>query len=76
LVFEPEGGSSHADGGPVKTEIIAVNEPRTLKVIVLALEAGKAYTLKVVTQSSAKGHSSMLKQVREIRAEFSLTAQA
>jgi hypothetical protein len=71
LFFEPEDG-----GAPVKTEIIAVNEPRTLKVIVPALEAGKAYILKIVTQSSTKGHSSIRKQVREVRAEFSLTATA
>jgi hypothetical protein len=39
LFFEPEEG-----GAALKAEIIAVNEPRTLKVIVPALEAGKAYT--------------------------------
>jgi hypothetical protein len=71
LFFEPEGG-----GSPVKTEIIAVNEPRTLKVIVPRLEAGRAYNLKIVTQSSAKGHSSLLRQLREVRSEFSLSAQA
>jgi len=70
LYFEPEEG-----GTAVKAEIIAVNEPKTLKVIVPALEAGKAYTLKTVTQSSAKGSSTILKKVREIRSEYSLTAQ-
>jgi hypothetical protein len=70
LFFEPEDG-----GTAVKTEIIAVNEPRTLKVIVPALTAGKSYILKIITQSSAKGHSSMLKQIRELRSDFSLTAQ-
>jgi hypothetical protein len=70
-LFEPEGG-----GTAVKTEIIAVNEPRTLKVIVPALEAGKAYDLKVVTQSSAKGGGALLKKIREMRSEFSLTAQS
>jgi hypothetical protein len=60
----------------VKTEIIAVNEPRTLKVIVPALEAGKAYILKVVTQSSAKGSSTLLKHIREVRSEFTLLSQA
>ncbi|MDR2731377.1 MAG: DUF4469 domain-containing protein [Treponema sp.] len=70
LFFEPEEG-----GAAVKTEIIAVNEPRTLKVIVPALEAGKSYILKIVTQSSAKGGGSLLKNTREMRPEFSLTAQ-
>jgi hypothetical protein len=70
LFFEPEEG-----GAAVKTEIIAVNEPRTLKVIVPALEAGKAYRLKVVTQSSAKGGGALLKKVREMHSEFNLTAQ-
>ncbi|MDR2701200.1 MAG: DUF4469 domain-containing protein, partial [Spirochaetaceae bacterium] len=71
LYFEPEEG-----GTPVKAEIIAVNEPRTLKVIVPALEAGKAYRLKVVTQSSAKHGSTLLKNPREVRSEFTLTAQS
>jgi hypothetical protein len=69
LFFEPEVGN------PVKTEIIAVNEPRTLKVIVPALEAGKAYTLKAVTQSSAKHSGTLLKETREVRSEFNLAAQ-
>jgi hypothetical protein len=69
LFFEAENGTA------VKTEIIAVNEPRTLKVIVPALEAGKAYTLKVVTQSSAKHSGTLLKETREIRSDFALTAQ-
>jgi hypothetical protein len=71
LFVEPEAG-----GPPVKTEIIAVNEPRTLKVIVPALEVGKLYILKVLTQSSAKGHSSLLKNLREVRSEFTPMAHA
>ncbi|MDR2730845.1 MAG: DUF4469 domain-containing protein [Treponema sp.] len=70
LFFEPEEG-----GTAVKTEIIAVNEPRTLKVIVPALEAGKAYILKIVTQSSAKSSYHRLKETRVMRSEFTLTAQ-
>jgi hypothetical protein len=70
LFFEPEGG-----GAAVKTEIIAVNEPKTLKVIVPALEAGKAYSLTVVTQSSAKHSYHILKETRSMKAEFTLTAQ-
>jgi hypothetical protein len=71
LFFEPEDG-----GTAVKTEIIAVNEPRTLKVIVPALTAGKAYVLKAITQSSAKGGGALLKKIREMRSEFTLTAQS
>jgi hypothetical protein len=67
------------DGGenpPVKAEILAVNEPRTLKAIVPAsLAAGKDYTLKVVTQSSVKHGVTLLKNLREVRSEFILTAQ-
>jgi hypothetical protein len=61
---------------PVKAEIVAVNEPRTLKAIVPAtLEAGGEYALKIVTQSSAKGSGSLLKNPREVRSDFKLTAQ-
>jgi hypothetical protein len=71
LFFEPEEG-----GAVVKAEIIAVNEPRTLKAIVPAgLTAGNAYHLKIVTQSSAKHGSGLLKNPREVRSEFRLTAQ-
>ncbi|MDR2717264.1 MAG: DUF4469 domain-containing protein [Treponema sp.] len=71
VFFEPEGG-----GQAVKAEIIAVNEPKTLKVIVpAALEAGRHYSLKVVTQSKVKRGSGLLKNLREVRSEFSLTAQ-
>jgi hypothetical protein len=61
---------------PVKTEFLAVNKPRTLKAIVPGvLAAGDEYTLKIVTQSSAKGNGGVLKTVREIRSDFKLTAQ-
>jgi hypothetical protein len=64
-------------GAKVKADIIAVNEPRTLKAIVpAALAAGADYRLLVVTQSSARGSGSLLKNLREIRSEFKLTAQA
>jgi hypothetical protein len=65
------------EGASVKAEIIAVNEPRTLKVIVpAAVEAGKQYSLLVVTQSSVKTHSHILKELRRIQSDFTLTAQA
>ncbi|MDR1218936.1 MAG: DUF4469 domain-containing protein [Treponema sp.] len=61
---------------PVKAEIIAVNEPRTLKSIVPAnLVAGGEYVLKVVPQSSAKNGAALLKTLREIRSDFKLTVQ-
>jgi hypothetical protein len=68
LYFEP------SDGPSTKAAIIAVNEPKTLKVIVPALEPGKAYALKVVTQSSTKHGSGLLKTARELRSEFTVTA--
>jgi hypothetical protein len=82
-----EGDDEHTDevglffddgqNPPIKAEIIAVNEPRTLKVIVPAtLGVGGEYTLKVVTQSSAKGARAVLKTVREVRSDFKLTVQA
>jgi hypothetical protein len=60
----------------VKAEIVTVNEPRTLKAIVPAtLGVGGEYTLKVVTQSSAKSSGSLLKNTREVRSDFKLTVQ-
>lgn len=63
-------------GARVKAEIVAVNEPRTLKVIVPAgLVAGTEYQLLIITQSSVKHTSRPLKNVREVYSEFKLTAQ-
>jgi hypothetical protein len=81
-----EGDDEHAeevglwfDDGqnpPVKAEIIAVNEPKTLKAIVPAtLGVGGEYALKIVTQSSTKSRGTMLKNIREVRSDFKLTAQ-
>ncbi|MDR1251031.1 MAG: DUF4469 domain-containing protein [Treponema sp.] len=62
---------------PVKAELLAVNEPRTLKALVPAgLTVGGEYTLKVVTQSSAKGSGSLLKNTREVQSDFTLTVSA
>jgi hypothetical protein len=67
----------NGENPPVKADILAVNEPRTLKAIVpAALAPGKDYRLKVFTQSSAKGGGALLKNLREIHSEFKLTAQA
>jgi len=53
-----------------------VNQPRTLKVIVLAgLKEGSPYKLRVVTQSSAHGGGALLKNARDMRSDFTLTAQ-
>ena len=71
LFFESEGGAA------VQANIIAVNEPRTLKVLVpAALTAGTAYRLKIVTQTSARTGAHLLKEPREIYSDFTLTAQA
>jgi hypothetical protein len=65
-----------ANGTKVKAEIVAVNEPRTIKVIAPAgLTVGAEYQLLVVTQSSVKHTNKPLKAVRETRSDFKLTAQ-
>jgi hypothetical protein len=62
---------------PVKAEALAVNEPRTLKAIVPAnLAAGGDYILKVVTQSSTHASGHLLKEVRNMKSDFELTAQS
>ena len=71
-LFFDDGASA-----PVKAEILAVNEPRTLKAIVPAsLAANTDYALKVLTQSPARHGSGVLKNLREVQSEFKLTAQA
>jgi hypothetical protein len=65
-----------SSGGKVKVASIAVNEPKTLKVIVpVGLAAGQSYALRVATQGSAKGSSSLLKDIREITSDFTVTVQ-
>jgi hypothetical protein len=72
LFFE----SDHPRSPVIKADVIAVNEPRTLKVVIPeALAETLPYTLKIVTQSSAKHSGTMLKTPREIRSDFTLTAQ-
>jgi hypothetical protein len=58
-----------------KAEIVAVNEPRTLKVIVPAdMAEGSVKRLRIQTQGSAKPHGGyMLKEVRRVVSEFTLT---
>ena len=63
-------------GFPVKASLIAVNEPRTLKLIVPPeLTEGTAYAIYVVSQSSARGSSSLLKEPRQSMSDFTLIAQ-
>jgi len=57
-----------------KASIIAVNEPRTLKIIVpQSLKSGGQYAIKIVTQTSAKNGSLILKNLREMLSESVLS---
>jgi hypothetical protein len=51
-------------------------EKKIAPIVPATLGAGGEYTLKVVTQSSAKGGGALLKNIREVRSDFKLTAQA
>lgn len=65
-----------ADGTRVKAKAVAVNEPRAVKVIASpTLVTGAGYHLVIVTQSSAKNGSTVLKNLREVKSEYLLTAQ-
>jgi hypothetical protein len=55
--------------------IVAVNEDKTLKVIVPNMPTPNTCRLKLVTQSSVKSSSYLLKNLREITSEFTLTVQ-
>jgi hypothetical protein len=81
-----EGDDEHADQVGIffedpnsirtKAEIVAVNEPKTLKLIVAAtLTPNVDYYLVVVTQSTVKSGGHTLKDLREVRSEFALKAQ-
>jgi len=82
-----EGDAEHAaqmgvffeaeDGSRIKASVIAVNEPKTLKLIVpVTLVEGAYYHLVLLTQSSAKGGGILLKTLREVRSELTLKAEA
>ena len=50
---------------PIKAELIAVNEPKTLKVVVpTGMPSGRGFYLKIVTQGSAKSAGTLLKDLR------------
>ena len=64
------------DGLRTKVDILAVNEPKTLKLIVPSTLIPDAnYYLVVVTQSYVKQGGGKLKKPREVRSEFILKAQ-
>jgi len=57
-------------GQETKAEIIAVNEPRTIKAIIPPnLSTTYPHKIKIVTQTSAKGGGGILKNTRELQTE-------
>ncbi|MHC6204483.1 DUF4469 domain-containing protein [Breznakiellaceae bacterium SP9] len=71
VFFDPSDGSQ-----ALKAEIIAVNENRTLKIIAPpTLTAGTVYTLHILTMSTPSHGGGLLKAPREVRSDFTLTAQ-
>ena len=64
-----------ASGVPIKASVVAVNENRTLKVLVPAqLTDGMAYQIAVETWSSPRGYPGICKKARDMRSDFSLIA--
>jgi hypothetical protein len=61
-------------GGETPVKAIALNEPRTLKLLIPDALTADHYWLLVRTQSSVKG-GYLLKDLREVRSEFTLTPQ-
>jgi hypothetical protein len=61
----------------VRVTKVVVNEPQTLKIIVptAKMEVGEAYTLKIVTQTSAQSYSHLVKELRTVTSEFTVTAR-
>ncbi|MDR0447044.1 MAG: DUF4469 domain-containing protein [Treponema sp.] len=54
---------------------MAVNEPKTLKVVVPAeLVEGTAYQIAVETMSSSKNSGILIKKVRDLHSDFMLVA--
>lgn len=63
-------------GARFRVKTLAVNEPHTLKTLVPeTLTPGQSYKLVVVTQNSARGHGTLLNEVRTIHSMFTLIAQ-
>ena len=62
-------------GTSTRVDVIAVNEPKTLKVLVPpGLCHGTLYQIEVATQSSVKSSGHVLKNLRNIRSDFMLAA--
>jgi hypothetical protein len=75
--FSPGVFFKQQTGVPIEVAVIAVNEPRTLKLLVPAgLTNGTAYQLVVQTWSSARHSGSVLKKMRDMRSDFTLTANS
>jgi hypothetical protein len=79
-----DGDAAHKDqvgvffeastGKRYKAAALPVNEPRTLKILVPQdILKGKEYRLVVVTQTYPRGNGRVLKELREVRSDFSLT---
>jgi hypothetical protein len=49
----------------------AVNEPKTIKAVVPSFPG--PYFISIKTQGSAKSSSNLLKEIREVRSDFTLT---
>ena len=61
-------------GSATKANVIALNEPKTLKVLVPAgLKKNTEYNITVETQCSAKSCGTMCKKIRTISSDFTLT---
>ena len=70
LYFVPVAGG----GQSLKAEIIAVNEPRTIKAIVpTGFNSTYPHRIKIVTQTSAKTGGHLLKNIRELWSEGAFT---
>jgi hypothetical protein len=64
------------EGEHKAAKALAVNENRTLTIIApMDLVPGTEYQLLIVTQSSSRGNSTLLKSLREVRSDFTLFAQ-
>ena len=62
-------------GAPVKAKVIAVNENKTLKVLVPhELSPGTAYQISLGTMSSVKGNGYLVKKARDLRSDFMIVA--
>ncbi|MDR0667412.1 MAG: DUF4469 domain-containing protein, partial [Prevotellaceae bacterium] len=73
IFLEADDGSSRLQIDPTA---IAVNEPKTLKAIApdaSALPVGSKWYVEVRTQASAKSASTLIKSVRIMKSDFTVT---